>query len=187
MLLYFFACPPRPHILLLNSLYVLHVLIYYSWILCMSSTSSYITPELYFQFRKRGNVTRHYTGFRSIRGRRLFFLFTKFHIWTAIYRLTAISDLSNKIERQFFQIVAVSVLLYGCTTWTLTKRLEKKARLELHKNCGMLFWTNSGSRSLKKSSYRQLTFHRIGWGCRRHRLRLCRGVKPTQWVSWIWH
>ena len=28
--------------------------------------------------------------------------------------------------RQFFQAVAVSVLLYGCTTWTLTKRLENK-------------------------------------------------------------
>ena len=28
----------------------------------------------------------------------------------------------------------VSVLLYGCTTWTLTKRMEKKAWRELHKN-----------------------------------------------------
>ena len=26
----------------------------------------------------------------------------------------------------FFQAVVVSILLYGCTTWTLTKRLEKK-------------------------------------------------------------
>ena len=28
----------------------------------------------------------------------------------------------------------MSVLLYGCTTWTVTKRLEKKARRELHKD-----------------------------------------------------
>ena len=28
--------------------------------------------------------------------------------------------------RGFFQAAVVSILLYGCTTWTLTKRLEKK-------------------------------------------------------------
>ena len=39
---------------------------------------------------------------------------------------------SNKIKcffikkRSFFQTAVVSILLYGCTTWTLTKRLEKK-------------------------------------------------------------
>ena len=30
------------------------------------------------------------------------------------------------MKRGFFQAAAVSILLYGCTTWTLTKRLEKK-------------------------------------------------------------
>ena len=29
-------------------------------------------------------------------------------------------------KRSFFQAAVVSILLYGCTTWTLTKRLEKK-------------------------------------------------------------
>ena len=29
------------------------------------------------------------------------------------------------MKRSFFQAVVVSILLYGCTTWTLTKRLEK--------------------------------------------------------------
>ena len=29
-------------------------------------------------------------------------------------------------DRCFFQAAVVSILLYGCTTWTLTKRLEKK-------------------------------------------------------------
>ena len=32
----------------------------------------------------------------------------------------------DKMKRSFFQAAVVSVLLYGCTTWTLTKRLEKK-------------------------------------------------------------
>ena len=32
----------------------------------------------------------------------------------------------DRIRRSFFQAAVVSILLYGCTTWTLTKRLEKK-------------------------------------------------------------
>ena len=30
------------------------------------------------------------------------------------------------MKRSFFQAAVISILLYGCTTWTLTKRLEKK-------------------------------------------------------------
>ena len=30
------------------------------------------------------------------------------------------------MKRSFFQAAIVSTLLYGCTTWTLTKRLEKR-------------------------------------------------------------
>ena len=30
------------------------------------------------------------------------------------------------MKRSFFQAAVMSILLYGCTTWTLTKRLEKK-------------------------------------------------------------
>ena len=36
------------------------------------------------------------------------------------------SDLTDKIKRSFFQAAVVSILLYGCTTWTLTNRMEKK-------------------------------------------------------------
>ena len=36
------------------------------------------------------------------------------------------SDLTDKMKRSFFQAAVVSILLYGCTTWTLTKRLKKK-------------------------------------------------------------
>ena len=48
--------------------------------------------------------------------------------WTAIDMLSIIwkSDLTDKMKRSFFQAAVVSILLYGCTTWTLTKRLEKK-------------------------------------------------------------
>ena len=35
-------------------------------------------------------------------------------------------DLTDKMTRSFFQAAVVSILLYGCTTWTLTKWLEKK-------------------------------------------------------------
>ena len=47
---------------------------------------------------------------------------------TAINRLSIIwkSDLTDKTKRSFFQAAVASILLYGCTTWTLTKRLEKK-------------------------------------------------------------
>ena len=48
--------------------------------------------------------------------------------WTAIDRLSIVwkSDLSDKIKQDFFQAVAVSLLLYGCTVWTLIKRMEKR-------------------------------------------------------------
>ena len=47
---------------------------------------------------------------------------------TAINRLSIIwkSDLTDKMKRSFFQTAVASILLYGWTTWTLTKRLEKK-------------------------------------------------------------
>ena len=47
---------------------------------------------------------------------------------TAINRLSIIwrSVLTDKMKRSFFQAAVASILLYGCTTWTLTKRLEKK-------------------------------------------------------------
>ena len=48
--------------------------------------------------------------------------------WTAIDRLSVIwkTDLTDKMKRCFFQAAVVSMLLYGCTTWILTKRMEKK-------------------------------------------------------------
>ena len=48
--------------------------------------------------------------------------------WTAISKLSILwkSELTDTLKRIFFQAAVVSILLYGCTTWTLRKRLEKK-------------------------------------------------------------
>ena len=48
--------------------------------------------------------------------------------WTGINRLSIIwkSDLTDKMKRSFFKEAVELILLYGCTTWTVTKRLEKK-------------------------------------------------------------
>ena len=48
--------------------------------------------------------------------------------WTVVDRLSIIwkSNLTNKMKHSFFQAAVVSILLCGCTTWTLTKQLEKK-------------------------------------------------------------
>ena len=48
--------------------------------------------------------------------------------WTAIHRLSVIwkLDMTDKKKRSYFQAAVASILLYRCTTWTLTKRMEKK-------------------------------------------------------------
>ena len=67
--------------------------------------------------------------------------------WTAIDKLSVIwkSDQTDKRKRSFFQATVVSILLYGCTTWTLTKRLEKK----LDGNCTRML------RAILNKSWRQ--------------------------------
>ena len=49
--------------------------------------------------------------------------------WTVIDRFSIIwkSNLTDKMKRSFFQAAVVSILLYGCTTWTQAGR-------QLHKN-----------------------------------------------------
>ena len=46
--------------------------------------------------------------------------------WTAIDKLSIIwkSDLTDKTKRSFFQAAVGSILLYGCTTWAPTKKLD---------------------------------------------------------------
>ena len=57
---------------------------------------------------------------------------TQIKAWRAIDRLSVIwkSDRTDKMKRSFFfQTAVVSILLCGCTTWTLTKRMGKKLDL----------------------------------------------------------
>ena len=58
--------------------------------------------------------------------------------WAAIDRLLVIcrSDLTDKIKRSFFQAMVMLILLYGYTTWTLTKCKEKK----LDSNYTRMLW-----------------------------------------------
>ena len=45
----------------------------------------------------------------------------------------------------------MSVLLYGCTTWTWTKHMEEKLGRTTQRSCE-LFWTNPGSSRLQNRS-----------------------------------
>ena len=62
-----------------------------------------------------------------------FFIWAKTSIWYratkfGTHQLSVIwkSDLTDKMKHSFFQSAVVSILLYGCTTWTLTEWMEKK-------------------------------------------------------------
>ena len=74
--------------------------------------------------------------------------------WTAIDRISVIwkSDLTDKIKRSFFQAAVVSILLYGCTRWTLTKRTKKKSLTAITQECWELFWTSPGGNTPQSSS-----------------------------------
>ena len=56
------------------------------------------------------------------------------------------------MKRSFFQAAVVSILLHGCTTWTLTKRLKKK----LDGNYTIMLWA-----ILNKSWQQHLTRHQL--------------------------
>ena len=74
--------------------------------------------------------------------------------WTAIDKLSIISksDLTDKMKHSFFQAAVVSILLYGCITWTLTKQLEKK----LDSNYTRMLWA-----ILNKSWWQHPTKHQL--------------------------
>ena len=56
------------------------------------------------------------------------------------------------MKHSFFQAAVVSILLYGCTTWTLTKQLEKK----LDGNYTRMLWA-----ILNKSWWQHPTRHQL--------------------------
>ena len=75
-------------------------------------------------------------------------------VWTAINKLSVIwkPDLTDEIKRSFFQAVVASILRYGCTTWTLTKHMEKK----LDSNYTRMLWA-----ILNKSWKQHATKHQL--------------------------
>ena len=70
------------------------------------------------------------------------------NVWAARNRLWIAlnSDQSDKIKWDFFQAVTASILLYGCTTWKLTKRIEKRLD-DTTRKCYEMFRTASGSKT----------------------------------------
>ena len=74
--------------------------------------------------------------------------------WTAIDQLLTKwkSDLADKIKWEFFQSVAISVLLFSCTPGNFTKCLEKKKLIGIMQGCCMLFWTNPCSSTQQNNS-----------------------------------
>ena len=77
--------------------------------------------------------------------------------WTVIDSLSVMwkSDLTDTIKCSFFQAVVVSILLYGCTTWTLTKRMEKK----LDGNYTRMLWAILNKSWRQHSTKQQLYGH----------------------------
>ena len=76
-------------------------------------------------------------------------------MWIAIDKQSIIwkSDLSNKIKWNFFQAAVVSILLYGCTIWTLIKCIEKK----LEENCTRMLWAILEATSTKQQLFSHLS------------------------------
>ena len=77
--------------------------------------------------------------------------------WTAIDRLSVVweSDLTDIMKCSFFQAAVVSILLYRCTTWTLTKRIEKK----LEGNYTKMLWAILNKARRQYSTKQQLFGH----------------------------
>ena len=63
--------------------------------------------------------------------------------------------LTDKIKCNFFQAAVMLILLYGCTTWTLTKHMEKK----LDSNYTRLLWVILNKSWRQYSTKQQLYGH----------------------------
>ena len=94
-------------------------------------------------------------------------------LWTAIDRLLAIwkSDLSDKIKQEFFQAVAMSILLYRCTRWTLMKHREKKINRNVPR---MLLSKIIEATPHKTASVRPLTSHLTNYPSKTNKTRCWR-------------
>ena len=61
------------------------------------------------------------------------------------------------MKRSFFQATVVLILLYGCTTWTLTKRMEKNLTA-ITQECCQQYWTSPGD-NIPQNSRCTATYH----------------------------
>ena len=68
-------------------------------------------------------------------------------------------DYWHKSKQGFFKAVVVSVLLYSCTTWTLTEHPGKKAQWKLLKCAGCCFQQILEKAPFKTAVLRPLTSH----------------------------
>ena len=83
--------------------------------------------------------------------------------WTVIGRLSVIwkSDRTDKMKHSFFQAAVVSILLYGCTTWTLTKRMEKKLDGNYTRMLGAILNRSWGQQPTKQQLYGHLSLTKV--------------------------
>ena len=117
-------------------------------------------------------------------------------VWNALDRLLLIwkSDLSGKIKWDFFQVVTVSLLLYGCSSWRLAKDIVKKlygeldleftcyleileAALPQNSSCMISFFpshktSKQDTLGIAGEVRTNLLHCPVDWGCRIHRLGL---------------
>ena len=68
--------------------------------------------------------------------------------------------LFDKIKRDFFQAVSVSILLYKCTTWMLTKCMEKKLDGKYTRMLYAIFNKSWKQHSTKQQLYSHLSSHK---------------------------
>ena len=66
------------------------------------------------------------------------------------------SVLTDKMKCSFFQAANKSILLYGCTTWTLTKRMEKKLDGNYTRMLRAILNKSSRQQPTKQQLYRHL-------------------------------
>ena len=101
----------------------------------------HINPDKtkYMCFNRRGDISTLKFGYlkqmdkftylgRSVSSTEKYINMRQAKAWTTIDTLPALwkSDLTDRVKRSFFQAAVVLILLYECTTWTLTKRMKTK-------------------------------------------------------------
>ena len=96
----------------------------------------------------------------------------------------AIPQKSDKIKRNFFQAAIGPILLYGCTAWTLTRRIGKKS-LGIAQECYEVIWTNPRSNTLRNNSCK-VTYPTISKTIEVRQTRHAGPRDPNTWTCQCW-